>query len=98
MNKKRTEALSAIFRLEGIPSVIARRAAEIAVSNGYRKEWLSEWQRDDSYAGKCKVIYRCKNCDHYEAIAKGDKKLRYMNYCASCGAKMQNGEGEDDET
>ena len=86
--KKLIEKMSAELRMGGMSSVDARRAAEIAAEQGYRKERYSEWVKDTTYEGRVKDVYRCKSCDHYEAVKKGDKKIKYLRFCPACGAMM----------
>lgn len=68
---------------------MVQRCAERAVEKGWRKERHAEWVKDTTYEGKQKEIYTCSSCGHYEAIKKGNDKLRYMNYCPDCGALMK---------
>lgn len=91
------EKLSAELIENGMASGEASQAARIATELGYRKELRSEWIRDTTYKGRTKNIYRCKNCDHYEAIPKRDRKLRYMRFCCACGALMKRWDGGDDD-
>ena len=73
-----------------------KRCAEMAVTCGWRKERHGEWVKDNTYEGKQKEIYTCSCCGHYEAIKKGNDKLRYMNYCPDCGALMKKPEEVSD--
>ena len=57
---------------------------------GYQKARQGEWQRDTTYPGKAKQIFRCSLCNYWTSVKTKDanEKLRYMLYCPYCGARM----------
>lgn len=75
---------------EGIRPTEAKKVVELIVSEGYRKERYAEWNQDDSYIGKSKIVYKCSLCDHWQSEKRRDvsEQIFYMNYCPFCGAKM----------
>ena len=75
------EALRAEETIEG--------CVEHLMADGYRKERYAEWEIDESYQGKQKVIYKCTRCGHWQSAKKNEDKVMYMNFCPFCGALMR---------
>ncbi len=77
-----------IALIENDISVNARQIAEQIYDKGYRKQMLGQWQKDLTYTGKNKTVFRCSLCDHWFKANRKDLAKFYMRYCPQCGAYM----------
>ena len=66
----------------------AERAAEIVVSDGWRKVPVGVWKRDGDCQSLTKDVFICSVCGRWQSAKKRSDKMFYMKFCPHCGAEM----------